>query len=206
MEPNCRVRYIHGIHSPEGNNNMSAFCSALSSIMPTASHKLFSYGFMGFWKARWSNDSVAKRLADAWNADWRTDSKELPEVWITHSNGHALAYLAVNKYGARPDMIIAFNPALDHNLTPDVQFVRVLYSKQDRWVDLAQYLPFHIWGNQGQIGYKGNHKGTVSFDVKNFPNVMAYEGHCGAFESKRIYNWAAWSKVAIINTLLQHRK
>lgn len=199
------IRLIHGIHSPEGNNNMSAFAPSVQRVMPHAHVHVFSYGFMGFWRARIANASVARRLADVHNVSKNNE----PEVWITHSNGHAVAYIACRDYGARPDGIIAFNPALDRWRTPQGPFVDVIYSKQDRVVDLAQWLPWHLWGDQGKVGFvpeaprympwvkPDDGSRTISHNVDDFGDDMAYEGHTGAFDKSRRDKWAAFVALRI---------
>jgi hypothetical protein len=185
-----KVILVHGIHSPEGNNNMSALRPYLKKEMPYADVEVFSYGFMGFWQARWDNDNVAKSLVSFTESCKREGREKV--VWVTHSNGGAIAYLATKKYGAKPDMIIQINPALDRRKTPICKWVEVIYSNQDRAVDLSQWLPFHIWGDQGKVGYKGSMKNTISFNASSFGEPMAYEDHCGLFEKKRIRQWASW--------------
>lgn len=181
-----RVRLIHGIHSPEGDNNMSAFRPHVEKAMPGARVDLFEYGFMGFWAARWKNDGVAKEFAEL------SISKRdrFPEIWVTHSNGAAIAYLAVTKYGAKPDMIVNFNPALDRWRTSPIARVETIHSDQDRWVDLSQWLPFHLWGDQGKVGYRGDLQNTINHNASKIGGPMAYHSHMGAFSKSRISAWA----------------
>ena len=185
------VRYIHGIHSKEGDNNMTALHRAMvdGGRMPAARHELFEYGFMGFWQARWLNNDVARDLSVTSKLGRKHDEREL---WVTHSNGAAVAYLAVERFGAQPDMIINFNPALDRGLTAGVPRVETIFSGQDRWVDLAQWLPWHVWGDQGRVGYRGGLKNTLSHDAGSFSGPMAYQDHLGAFDPKRISAWATF--------------
>lgn len=191
------IRLIHGIHSKEGNNNMSAMFPHIKTLMPEATVELFEYGFMGFWEARWQNKDVAYDLASTSKLA-KGDNKE---VWITHSNGAAIAYLAVREYGASPDMIINFNPALDNHRTPAVPHVEVIHSAQDRAVELAQWAPFNIWGNQGKVGYKGKLPNTKNNFASDFPPHMAYKKHCGAFSASRVVHWAKFVKEKIEKAL-----
>lgn len=182
------VRLIHGIHSKEGENNMSTFSPLVQKALPGASVELFEYGFMGFWEARWQNNDVAYDFASLSKLDPRKSKNK--EIWITHSNGAAISYLAVREYGAAPDMIINFNPALDRHRTAAVPHVETIFSEQDRAVDLAQWLPFNIWGDQGKVGYKGKLKNTVSHNATKIGGPMAYKTHCGAFTESRREHWA----------------
>lgn len=186
------IRLIHGIHAPEGANNMSALLPHMRDACPDADVQLFGYGFMGFWQARWRNNDVASRLA----AVWRNGAAD-QEVWITHSNGAAVAYLATHSHGARPRMVININPALDRHLAAIAPAVEVIHSDGDRWVDVAQWLPGHIWGDQGKMGYGStwaakarrtdviNHRASAP----DFGN-MAYDNHTGLFKPKRIAHWS----------------
>lgn len=174
---------------------MSAFAPSVQRAMPHAHVQVFSYGFMGFWRAHRANFSVARHLAAACSV---SDT----EVWITHSNGHAIAYIACRNYGAKPDAIIAFNPALDRWRTPQGPFVDVIYSKQDRIVDIAQWIPGHLWGDQGKVGFvpkapcfipwvkPDDGSRTISHNAAAFGPGMAYEGHTGAFKKHLRDKWA----------------
>ena len=181
------VRLIHGIHSKEGDNNMSTFAPLVEKAMPGARVSLFEYGFMGFWAARWKNNDVAANLAEIHRFG---QARGVPEVWATHSNGAAIAYLAVTKFGAAPDMIINFNPALDRWRTADVPRVETIHSNSDRWVNLSQWLPGHIWGDQGKVGYTGKNGNTINHNASLIGGRMAYNDHTGAFAASRREAWA----------------
>lgn len=168
---------------------MSAFAPYLRAAMPGAKIDLFQYGFMGFWAARWGNDGVAKKFA-ALSKLQATGEKE---VWVTHSNGAAIAYLAVEKHGAKPDMIINFNPALDRNRTASVQWVETIHSEGDRAVYLSQWLPWHLWGDQGKVGYRGPKQNTINHNATSLKGPMSYKTHMGAFTPSRINYWASFA-------------
>jgi hypothetical protein len=68
--------------------------------------------------------------------------------------------------------------------------VETIYSEQDRAVDLAQWLPGHIWGDQGKVGYKGKLKNTISHNATKLGGSMSYKTHNGAFTPSRIEQWA----------------
>lgn len=189
-----KIRLIHGIHSQEGDNDMAHFWPYISKAVPGADVALFQYGFMGFWQARWRNDTVARMFAEVSNEN-RLDGEY--EVWITHSNGAAIAYLAVEKHGAKPDLIINFSPALDRWRTAGVERVETLYSPSDRVVWLSQWVPWSIWGDQGRVGYKGDNLNTLSIDVSKVGKPMAYTSHNGAFDPKRIEHWAYYCGMRI---------
>lgn len=58
--------------------------------------------------------NVAKSLAEI---------SEDGDIWVTHSNGAAIAYLAVTEYDARPSCIVNISPALDRWLTAHIDEV-----------------------------------------------------------------------------------
>lgn len=182
-----KIRLIHGIHAPEGSNNMAVFTPHLQRAVPKAQVLLWQYGFMGFWNARWRNDWVARDFA-AESVLGRQRGET--EIWVTHSNGAAVAYLAAEKYGAAPDMIININPALDRWRTAAVPYVETIHSDGDRWVWLSQWLPWHIWGDQGQVGYRGRMSNTINHNASHFDTAMRYDSHTGAFDAGRIQRWA----------------
>lgn len=185
------IRIIHGIHYREESSNVAAFAPVLQKIIPNALVSVFSYGFMGFWAARFQNLAIAKRLAFA-----RSNTMGEREVWITHSNGAAIAYLATKVLGAKPDMIINFNPALDRWRVAPVSQVETIHSDQDRWVDLSRFLPFHLWGDQGKVGiaktpyHAVEHLNYCCHNATKFGPGMAYKDHTGAFTANRREAWA----------------
>lgn len=180
---------VHGIHSPEGDNSMAQFMPMVRQNLPGAAQvELFSYGFMGFWAARWDNAGVAKKLAKA-VANVRQEQDAFVAL-VTHSNGAAITYRAVKDYAADIDMVVNINPALDRWKTPNVDWVETIHSSQDRWVDLSQWLPFHDWGDQGKVGYRGKLKNTINHDASSYSPPMGYGGHCDAFSAVRRHWWA----------------
>ena len=199
-----KIRLIHGIHSPEGDNNMSALLPHMQKAMPTANVQTWEYGFVSFIRARWTNSGTAERLA----ADFRIERDATsPEVWITHSNGAAVAYLAVKQFGAYPDMIINVNPALDRWRVAPVPFVETIHSAGDRWVWLSQHLPGHIWGDQGLHGigstpFRDVEGEGLSHFATGFTDSMAYVGHTGLFYPERINKWAYFMANRIEEVLL----
>jgi hypothetical protein len=189
-----RIRLIHGIHSPEGDSNMSALRPKLINKLPEANIELFEYGFMGFWAARWDNPDVAKDLSQAFSYA----RKDEPEVWITHSNGAAIAYMAVNRFGAEPNMIININPALDRWRAANVDKVHVFHSKEDSVVALSSILIGNVWGDQGKYGYgptwlrSAKKDYVVNHNASEIGGVYSYMYHCGLFDPSRIEFWSQY--------------
>lgn len=160
---------------------MSMLWPYLQRYLPHHKVHLHSYGFMGFWEARWDNKKQAKRLAAVVNEG---------DIIINHSNGAAITYLACRHYGARPDGVININPALDRRRTHDAKWVRTIHSDSDRWVWLSRWLPGHIWGDQGKVGYRGKSRYTTNCNASRLEGVLKYDHHCGLFHHCRIDEWA----------------
>lgn len=189
-----KIILIHGIHSREGDNNMSMLWPWLQRLMPDHEVVIHEYGFMGFWRARFGNDRQARRLAE----------RIAPgDVVVTHSNGAAITYLACRDYGACPAGVVNINPALDRWRTPAIAWVETIHSPGDRWVWLSQWLPGHVWGDQGRVGYRGFEDNTINHDVSTFGAEMAYSGHCGLFEPERIDKWADFIAYRIAERLVE---
>lgn len=176
-----KVILVHGIHAREGDSNMAALLPHLSACLPGRRVMLFGYGFMGFWQARFDNARHARALAAL---------IEPGDVVITHSNGAAIAYLACRRHGAAPAGIVNINPALDRWRTAPVEWVETIHSDGDRWVWLSQWLPFHLWGDQGKVGYRGGEDNTINHHATAFSGHMGYRGHCDLFAEVRIGLWA----------------
>lgn len=180
MSGQSRVILIHGVHTPEGDSNIGRLAPAIeaASGKPVTRH---DYGFMGFLQTYFRNAEQARRLAAATRrGDW----------WVTHSNGASIAWLAVHKHGARPGGIINFNPALDrHRTFNPVPYILTIHSDGDTAVRLSQYLPFHTWGDQGLVGYKGGYSAHQNVNgTTEVAEEAAYKTHTGAFSDSR-YKW-----------------
>lgn len=176
-----KIRLIHGIHSPEGDHSMLALFPHMQAAAPGAKVHMFEYGFMGFWKARWANDRVARNLAAVCTPG---------EVWVTHSNGAAIAFIATHTHGAAPAMIVNINPALDRKLAARCLNIETIHSEGDRAVYWSQFLPFHLWGDQGKVGYQGDDTTVINHNASRIGGRMAYNGHMGLFDPVRIRDWS----------------
>jgi len=176
-----KIILIHGIHEREGASNMSVLWPYLQRSMKDMPVVLHSYGFMGFWQARWRNPTQAQRLADAIDPG---------DIVINHSNGAAITYLACRDYGARPFGVFNINPALDRWLAHDAEWIETIHSEGDRWVWLSQWVPFNVWGDQGQVGYRGVSDRVINHNASRFGGEMAYQGHCDLFCQHRVSEWA----------------
>lgn len=140
------IYLIHGFNVKDGG------ATTTDSIRPYMEEKGFivreiDYGFFHRVRVKLCNPGVARAISTI---------VEPGSSCIAHSNGGALAYLAC-EFGAPFDYVSLVNPALDSSLAlaKQVKKVDVWYSPNDPWTNLAQYIPWSIWGAQGKTGYTG---------------------------------------------------
>jgi hypothetical protein len=78
------------------------------------------------------------------------------DVAITHSNGANYCMKALRKINNYWIHLIHISPALNKKWKFRETFRRcdVIYSRNDRIVYLAKFIPFSPWGNMGQVGPK----------------------------------------------------
>lgn len=88
------------------------------------------------------------------------------DIVIGHSNGAAVAWLMAEE-GATIKGAILIDPALDADkaFAPQVQWIHVFYNSCDNVVWWAKWIPFHLWGDQGKVGYMGNDSRYTQHDV-----------------------------------------
>lgn len=88
------------------------------------------------------------------------------DIVIGHSNGAAIAWLMAEE-GALIKGTILIGPALDSDkvMAPQVRWVHVFYNSCDGVVGWAKWIPFHLWGDQGKVGYMGNDSRYTQHDV-----------------------------------------
>ena len=131
------------------------------------------------------SEEVAKELIDV---------SEEGDVFVCHSNGAWVAYLAMRK-GAKPSQLLLFNPALkkDREFPAFVHSVDVFYSPNDWVVWLGKWLrrvPFSPlpWGEMGRVGYTGDDPRVVSHNLTDL-------GHSGVF--KHLDYWGPTTNMLI---------
>jgi len=143
------VYLIHGFNVKDSGK------STTDSIKPYMEELGFivrelDYGYFHRVRVRLCNESVARMIAELVKPG---------SACIAHSNGGALVYLAC-EFGAPFEYVSLVNPALDSKLAISKKYVKhvdVWYSPRDPWVNLAQYIPWSIWGAQGKTGYTGKY-------------------------------------------------
>lgn len=104
---------------------------------------------------------------------------ENADVVITHSNGANYTMKAIKKI-VNPNLhIIHLSPALDTDYPyrkRNFKACDVLHTLYDSIVGLSRYIPFHPWGNSGQVGAK-----TKDPRVTNHEFTKHIDGHSDWF-------------------------
>lgn len=126
------------------------------------------YGYFNLLGVRWFNKSIASTLAGMANDD---------SIGIGHSNGCAILVEATKRTDKIKTLIL-INPALDADtIFPEsVERVLVYHNKTDDVVTMSKWLPWHVWGEMGRVGYRGNDIRVTNFDTHE---LFGAEGHSG---------------------------
>lgn len=114
------------------------------------------------------------------------------DILVGHSNGATLVYLISQYQKIRGAVLI--NAALDTELVPNAAFVHVYYNKDDDVAELSKFVPFHIWGNMGTVGYEGDDSRVTNFDTGNpvDDSLPKLSGHSDIFTEGKIRAWACF--------------
>jgi alpha-beta hydrolase superfamily lysophospholipase len=130
--------------------------------------EMYRTGKLSLWDVRFANRNSAEQLLSYLELASRTHHV----VPIGHSNGCALIYLAALAQERRGieafDSAVYLSPALGRSLAAPLRRVDVFHSQHDTTVGWARFLPCHIWGDMGRVGYRGkdlSHFNTDCTDV-----------------------------------------
>lgn len=132
------------------------------------------YGWTGLLGVLLRNDDRALEL-----------SKKVlsPSLGVGHSNGATLLHRA-SYCGAKFERLVYINPALDLDAVPapSVRRVDVFHARDDHATWAAKWLPWSLWGDMGQQGYRGRDTRMRSWDLWEYcaPPV----GHSGVFSPR----------------------
>lgn len=171
---------VHGIHTKEGMANVGRLRPFVQRTGMEC--VLFDYGFLGFWRARWDNPELARRLALLVTPG---------DNVIGHSNGCALIALAASRHNAEFGHVALINPALDS----DSKFpappgrVDVYHNRDDRAVWVSKLLFRHPWGEMGRIGADGSW--ATNIDCARTIGMPVVRGHSDIFTNRCLPDWGA---------------
>lgn len=192
---------LHGFNVKDGGYGST------DMIRPIASDrgygvKEWDYGWVNLVRLRWRNAKVAKELAK-WIIEYNRKV-----VLIGHSNGCAIIYEALTKYGVHVEAVIFINPALDTNLplpTDQVKRFVILYNGEDHiteylapaWVRFINLMPLsrmkfgkHLWGSAGRQGFTQYKRGVrvIQLDTNGLNRDADHyvSGHSAIFKTAEL--------------------
>lgn len=180
-----RVVLVHGIHTREGTTNMRR----LVPYFEAAGFEVvvFEYGYLSVIRARFANPGIARRLADVVRPD---------DHLVCHSNGAAVAWLAMHKHGMSCLKISLIAPALDDDkVTSGATWSDVYYNVCDHVVWFSRLFWRHAWGSMGRDGCTnadGIRMGMRNIDVANHAGLPMICGHLAYFEPHILPRFAPW--------------
>jgi hypothetical protein len=126
------------------------------------------------------------------------------DILIGHSNGATLAYLINQRVPVRGSVLI--NAALEADRVPFTGFVHVYYNAGDVVTKLAEFFPFHVWGNMGTFGYAGVDPRVRNIDQGNPPDGLPpLDGHSDIFSVGKCRKWARYMAELCLREVLALR-
>lgn len=179
------VVLVHGIHSAEGTTNMRR----LVPYFEQAGFRVtvFEYGWLGVIRARWANPGIARRLAALVR-----ESDHL----VCHSNGAAVAWLAMKNHNMKCRHVSLIAPALDNDkrMLGSI-WTDIYHNRCDHVVWLARLMWWHSWGSMGRDGCSDPRalaSGHTNIDVANHAALPTICGHLEYFAPHVVPRFAPW--------------
>lgn len=170
-----RVVLVHGIHTLEGTSNVGR----LVPYFEAAGFEVlvFEYGYLHCIAARFRNPGIALTLSQIVRQD---------DHLVCHSNGAAIAWLAMKKHGMRCLKLSMIAPALDNDkATALATWTDVYYNACDYVVWFSRLFWRSAWGSMGRDGYTrmdALRLGIRNIDVANHAELPQICGHLAYFE------------------------
>ena len=141
------------------------------------------YGHTMLAGVRLCNNKLARTIANM---------AEPGSIIIGHSNGCSIIHRAV-RFGAKFSQCVYINPALNRHATIgeyDAPFKMHVYHSPSDWVvKFARLLPFHLWGDMGAVGYKGDDRRYVSYN-KQADATISSKSHSDVFDDDKFDTFA----------------
>lgn len=175
IEKKPRVVLVHGIHAKEGTSHIRQ----LKPYFEARGFEVlvFEYGWVSVLGARWRNPDIAWRLADVVQPD---------DHVVCHSNGAAVAWLAMKNHNMRCTMLSLIAPALDDDKwLRNATWTDVYHNHCDNVVWFARLLWWHSWGSMGRDGCTdplASAFGVRNIDVAGHAGLPIICGHLAYFE------------------------
>lgn len=174
-----RAVLIHGWNVRDGGaatvDTLKAYLEAMGWTVETDEG---DYGFI-FWRMlsifgrMFMTKDIIKRLVPA---------IAKADLIVAHSNGPNFANRALRLL---PDkfkntkIVVWISPATNKKteIPEAVKAQLVIYTRHDKAVKAAKYLPFSNWGNQGAVGYQGSDKRNTNFDASEYALDHSWHFH-----------------------------
>lgn len=180
-----RVVLIHGIYATEKTSHIRQvkpyFEAAGFDVV------VFEYGFITALLTYLLNPGIARRLAELVRPD---------DHLVCHSNGAAIAWLAMKKHGMRCLKVSLIAPALDADkVMHGATWTDVYHNRCDHVVAIARLFIRHAWGDMGRDGCtnaEGWRFGTRNIDVANHAGLPQICGHLQYFEPYILPRLGPW--------------
>ena len=68
--------------------------------------------------------------------------------------------------------------------------VHVYHNAGDMLVEFSKLVPFHPWGDMGNVGYVGDDARVTNFDQANTAGLPVLNGHSDIFAHGKVRPWA----------------
>lgn len=178
-----RVVLLHGVRVGKRNRNIHKLAAAFRAagfcvIIPRYGYLPASLVGIFQW--------LDRRLADSMTAFIEDD-----DILLGHSNGGALVYMITQTRKIKGAILI--NAALESHIVPNAEFVHVYFNSGDIVTKLSAWLPCHVWGAMGSIGYAGNDPRVVSIDQGKPPaGLPPLKGHSDIFKPNHVRPWSRY--------------
>lgn len=180
-----RVVLIHGIYTPEGSSHVRT----LQPYFEAAGFDVlvFEYGFVSALQTYFRNPGIARRLAGLMRPD---------DHLVCHSNGAAIAWLAMKNHNMKCLKVSLIAPALDSDkVMAGATWTDVYHNHCDHVVAFARLFIRHAWGDMGRDGctnVDGIRQGMHNIDTANHAGLPEICGHLGYFSSHVMPRFAPW--------------
>jgi hypothetical protein len=179
-----RVVLIHGIYVREGASHIRQ----LQPHFEAAGFEVvvFEYGFVTALLTYFLNPGIARRLAELVRPD---------DHLVCHSNGAAIAWLAMKKHGMRCLKASLIAPALDDDKIMAGGRTDVYHNRCDHVVVFARLFIGHAWGSMGRDGCttaEGWRMGMHNIDVADHAGLPQICGHLEYFEPHILPRLGPW--------------
>jgi len=189
---------VHGFNVKDSGKKTT---DKLAPFLQSAGYRVveLDYFWTGLMGVRLCNKKIANVIAQM------SHLAEGKVFAFGHSNGCAILQ-AASQFGAQFHQLVFINPALNRKaiVGRNVQYIHVWHSPSDRAVSISKFLPKHIWGNMGAVGYQGPDPRFFNYDKEDSglwtgPHGKSYssKSHSDVFNKENLGYFAPRMEYAI---------